>query len=32
MNQKDLKLNGKGQFIDANTQITEMLEISDKDF
>lgn len=32
MNQKDLKLNGKGKSIDANTQMTEMLGLPDKDF
>ena len=31
-NQEDLKLNEKRQSIDANTEMTEILELFDKDF
>lgn len=31
-NEEDLKLNAKRQLLDANTEKTEMLKLSDKDF
>lgn len=31
-NKKDLELNKKGQEIDANTNMTEILDLFDKDF
>lgn len=31
-NQEDFRLNEKRQSIDANTEMTVMLELSDKDF